>query len=144
MFDSTQYTDNASSTPYLSYWSSAWHAFEVPHVKKRLRRMTFDGFGSFNAYIATDFGAKWTPYANLSLSTTSGDPFGQSTYAWGAEPYVFGGTSTAIPARAYGVGGDIVNAKTGVGRTISIRFESSSTNGMTINAYTMNVGFRKN
>lgn len=144
LFDSTTYRDNDSTSPYLSYWHSPWHAFEVPHVKKRLRRMTFDGAGSFSAYIATDFGAQWIPYAQLSLSSVNGDPFGQSALAFGSETWVFGGTSTAIPARVFGVGGDIRNAKTGVGRTISIRFESSSNSAMTINAYTMAVGFRKN
>ena len=144
MFDSTTYTDNASTTPYVSYWHSPWHAFEVPHVKKRLRRMTFDGSGSFSAYLATDFGSQWTPYGSVSLSVVSGDNFGQSSYVFGSEPYVFGGTSTGTPGRIYAIGGDVSNAKTGVGRTLSIRFESSSTTGMTINSYTMAVGFRKN
>lgn len=144
-FGSTQVNDNGFN--FASSWTSAWHAFDVPHIRKRLRRMVFDGSGLFNTFLSTDFSTAWYSYATLSLSVAS------DSYAFGAvggpvfgSGGIFGGSASAISKSVYGIGGDVAATppKTALGKTISIKFEGSSPNGMTVNAYTMSITPRKN
>ena len=145
-FGSTQVNDNGFD--FASSWTSAWHSFDVPHIRKRLRRMVFDGSGLFNTFLSTDFSTAWYSYATLSLSVASDSyAFGiVGGPSFGTAGGIFGGSASATSKSVYGIGGDIAATppKTALGKTISIKFEGSSPNGMTVNAYTMSITPRKN
>lgn len=145
-FAASQSTDNGYSFPV--YWISGWHEFTPPQVKKRLRRIVFDGAGTFNALLSTDFSLGWQLYGTLNLSELLGSTFGVNNgYVFGdtTDPVPFGGSSTALFSSVYGIGGDISGTgKTGVGRTMSVKFEGNANNDFKMNGYTMLVKPRKN
>jgi hypothetical protein len=146
-FVSGQLNDNGYAFPVL--WVSAWHTFGEPQLRKRLRRIVFDGAGSFNCYLGTDFSVGWQLYGALALSQVSGRLFGLDTdsYLFGdvTDPVVFGGTATSVFQSLYGIGGDIVSTgKTGVARTMSVKFEGNANSDLQVNSYTMLIKERKN
>ena len=125
-------------------WVSAWHTFGAPQIKKRLRRMKFDGSGAVNASLSVNFSVGWIPYASLALTTVQAYTFGSNPATFGNEIGVFGGSVTNASATIYGIGGDIGNGKTAVGRTISIKFDGLSSGSLYLNSYTMAITTRKN
>jgi hypothetical protein len=142
MFVSGVKQDNGAD--FKAKWVSAWHSMGAPHIKKRFRRMRFDGSGTIDTYLATDFSLGWNPFKTLSLATIVLYAFGNNPLSFGAEVQPFGAGVTTAQQNVFGVGGDIKSLKTGVARTLSIKFEAQSSNGLQINAYTIAVTKRKN
>jgi hypothetical protein len=106
--------------------------------------MKFDGSGQMRAMLSVDFSVSWIPYAQLSLDTVSTYPFGLDPSNFGQEGSIWGGAVTDAQASVFGIGGDVANGKTGVGRTLSIKFQGQSSDGFFINSYTMAISTRKN
>lgn len=131
--------------PFTTRWVSAWHQMKTPALRKRIRRVVFDGTGTVQASISLDFAPTWIQYASFAATGDVAYTFGDAAAPnFGSDPAPFGGGNTSTTAAIYGVGGSVDAGRRAVGRAISVRFESTSTNGLGVNSYTIAFTRRKN
>lgn len=131
--------------PFTTRWVSAWHQMKTPSLRKRVRRVVFDGTGTVQASISLDFAPTWIQYASFAATGTVAYTFGDPAAPnFGSDPAPFGGGSTSTTAAIYGVGGSVDAGRQAVGRSVSVKFQSSSANGLGVNSYTIAFTRRKN
>lgn len=131
-----------SGANYFTYWSSPFYSFGSPYVRKRLRRIYFDGKGFIRVALATDFATASTPVGDLTFTQgTSTDIFGTTSNFGGANLFGGGAIGTIPKTVEQGL---IYTPTPGVGRTFSVTLSNDTADALQVESYTLNLMTRKN
>jgi hypothetical protein len=121
-----------------AFWASTFHAFGMPALRKRVKRVSFDGSGIIQPEVAKDF-APGTTFEEKVVDfpdTASDGLYGVDDGSlYGVDDgTIYGGLSTVSEARL---------ASLGVARAWSVKFGNQTTDPFEVDSYTLFIGPRK-
>lgn len=120
---------------FLGYWASAFHHFGQPALRKRVRRLHFDGQGYIDVYSAADFRSEDTLEGTADLTGDDGEWEVDDGSLWGVDDgSVFGGSGDVEEAEVYTLG---------VARAWSFKFGNETAEPFEIHSYTAAINWRK-
>jgi len=133
------YTDNG--TPFTWRWRGPWQSptfyrrrrFPTPYFRKRFRQIRFDGYGTVDFGIGTDFAGGEVTWLTDAFAQ-GGSNFGAADGSTFGGAGLFGDTPSISRARAYSLG---------VHNAVSIVFSSTSTTADLVASYVLMVEDRK-
>jgi hypothetical protein len=131
----TPNTHDDAGVAFPGFWSSAFHAFGMPALRKRFRGVHFDGSGRIEFQVARDF-SPLSAEAGATLATGDSTLFGVddgSVYG-GDDGTLFGGLATVESARAMSLG---------AAKALSVQFGNTSTDPFEVDSYTVFLTPRK-
>ena len=132
--DSYGYT-GTSGMNIDAYWKGPYHTFGAPFLRKRLRRIHFDGQGEMDVYFAKDF-ANYEQYdSNLNTTPDTDLWQGTSPSGWTVDDGSVWGGRVLV-----GEGGIFTP---GVARAWSVVFRNPRTTTFEMDSYTMAITARK-
>lgn len=123
--------DNGS--PFTWRWAGPWQSpsfyrrrlFPTEYYRKRLRQVRFDGNGTVDFSLATDFAGAETLIGTNALAQ-AGTPTWGGTGTWGDPSVLWGGGPSVQAARFNSLG---------VAKAFSVVFSATSTSADTVNSY---------
>lgn len=134
MFIENKYYDDENRTPFQAYWISPWHAYSIPHMRKRMREVRVDSLGNFELYSLSNFSS-----SQNKEEVDNWESSGEGTTIFGGEGEfggegIFGDEALIIEKHYYTLG---------VGRAWSFKFESNDNQDLQIYSYTTFVDMKK-
>lgn len=140
-----------AGTPFNSYWSGPFHTFGTPYIRKRLRRLHFDGKGLIKVLLANDFATTGTQIASLDFggSSSSSDTFG-GTGSFGQGTTNFGGITAGTLAKSIDERIAFTPASSSgvsvgsVARAFGLTFANDTDSSFEVESYTLSITPRRN
>jgi hypothetical protein len=126
------YQDNGAN--FESYWYGPYHIFGQPHIRKNVREIRFDGKGTIQVSIATDFATAPSFLEEVTFDPDT-DTWGDSVGSWGVDDTTIWGGSIEI-------GSDELYTL-GVARAWSVVFGNATDEELELDAYTMAIEMRR-
>lgn len=134
--DAVGHTVVGQGVNYSAYWKGPFHAFGAPYLRKRVRRIRFDGKGFVTVYLARDFADNdvWAddqqfPVDPAKWGVNDGSLYGQN------DGSLWGGGASAIDQA------DVLTP--GLARAWSIVFRNDTSTDFEIDSYTFALTARK-
>lgn len=133
--DSRGYAAADSGVAIPAHWKSAFHTFGAPYLRKRLRRLHFDGWGTIEVLLGTDFSNYDVLKGRINTIEDSDLWAGASDTGWAVENGTYWGGQILIGE------GEILTP--GVARAWSVIFRNNDPSTFEVESYTMAITPRK-
>ncbi len=132
----TQDTTAGVASSFTAYWKGPTLSFGSTYLRKRVRRIHFDGAGSADILLSRDFSTGYSLLGSVAFPAGGGGSFGVSD----------GSSFGASDGSTFGSFNEIGEAALytpGVGRVFSLEFLNTSASRMEVDSYTFSITGRR-
>lgn len=127
-------TSADAGLPIPAFWSSSFHAFGMPALRKRLRDIDFDGEGLIEFEVARDFAPSTEP-----IETITPAEFEADNSLYGVDDGSFFGVDDGSVYGSIGLMqvSEARASSLGVARSFSVKFGNTTTDPFEVDSYTL-------